>query len=45
MSFNKSVLKIVSLKIVALKKLIPYRLRGFFFPRQFVLMKPGKKRF
>lgn len=28
-----------------LKKLIPYKLRGFFFPKQFILMKPGKKRF
>ena len=44
-SSQKSLLKIVSLKIISLKKIIPYKLRGFFFPRQFVLMKPGKKRF
>jgi len=44
-SNHRSLLKIVSLKMIALKKIIPYRLRGFFFPRQFVLMKPGKKRF
>lgn len=28
-----------------LKNLSPYRLRGVFFPKQIILMKPGKKRF
>jgi hypothetical protein len=43
--FDRSVLKEVFLHLGFLKKLIPYKLRGFFFPKQFVLMKPGKKRF
>lgn len=44
-SFSLSDLKIFSINIESLKKIIPYRLRGFFFPKQIILMKPGKKRF
>ncbi len=44
-SYSRSELKEVFLHLGFLKKIIPYKLRGFFFPRQFVLMKPGKKRF
>lgn len=44
-SFNYSILKIIFLNLSFLKKLIPYKLRGFFFPKQLILMKPGKKRF
>lgn len=44
-SNEKSLLIIVFLSFFSLKKLVPYKLRGFFFPRQIVLMKPGKKRF
>jgi hypothetical protein len=44
-SFNYCFLKIIFLYLSFLKKLIPYKLRGFFFPRQLILMKPGKKRF
>ena len=44
-SYNRAELKEVFLHLGFLKKIIPYKLRGFFFPRQFVLMKPGKKRF
>ena len=44
-SNDKKLLSDIFMGIVALKKLIPYKLRGFFLPRQIVLMKPGKKRF
>jgi hypothetical protein len=44
-SSNKYLLKTVFLNLIFLKKLIPYKLRGLFFPRQIILMKPGKKRF
>ncbi len=44
-SNDKKLLSDVFIDIIALKKLIPYKLRGFFLPRQIVLMKPGKKRF
>jgi ribosomal protein L6P/L9E len=43
--FDKSLLIVIFLSFFCLKKIIPYKLRGFFFPRQVVLMKPGKKRF
>lgn len=45
MSNDKSFLTNVFLGLLSLKKIIPYKLRGFFFPRQIILMKPGKKRF
>jgi len=44
-SNDKKLLSDIFIDIIALKKLIPYKLRGFFLPRQIVLMKPGKKRF
>jgi ribosomal protein L6P/L9E len=39
------VLRSVFTSLLLLKKLIPYQLRGIFFPKQIILMKPGKKRF
>lgn len=44
-SSSKNDLKLVSIHLLSIKKIIPYRLRGFFFPRQILSMKPGKKRF
>lgn len=44
-SNEKAYLFVIFLSFFFLKKLVPYKLRGFFFPRQIVLMKPGKKRF
>jgi hypothetical protein len=44
-SNDKSLLVFIFLSFFSLKKIIPYKLRGFFFPRQIVLMKPGKRRF
>lgn len=44
-SSNVQDLRIVFVNILLLKKQIPYRLRGVFFPKQVILMKPGKKTF
>lgn len=44
-SNEKPLLIVVFLSFFSLKKLVPYKLRGFFFPKQIILMKPGKKRF
>lgn len=39
------VLKLIVFKLLSLKILTPYGLRGVFFPRQVLLLKPGKKKF
>jgi len=44
-SNEKAILSVIFLSFFSLKKLIPYKLRGFFYPRQIILIKPGKKRF
>lgn len=44
-SFNKNFLMTIFLQLFFLKEHIPYKLRGFFYPKQIILMKPGKKRF
>lgn len=44
-SNNYSHLRLFYVNLLLLKKLIPYQLRGIFFPRQLILMKPGKKTF
>ena len=40
-----SKLRTLLANLFLLKNLSPYRLRGVFFPKQIILMKPGKKRF
>lgn len=35
----------VIVHILLLKKITVYRIRGFVYPRQIILIKPGKKRF
>ena len=42
---DKVILMDIFLQLIVLKEKIPYKLRGFFFPRQLILMKSGKKRF
>ena len=42
---NYSNLRLFYVNLLLLKKLIPYQLRGIFFPRQLIIMKPGKKTF
>lgn len=44
-SNNYEHLRLFYVNLLLLKKLIPYQLRGVFFPRQLILMKPGKKTF
>jgi hypothetical protein len=44
-SNNYANLRLFYVNLLLLKKLIPYQLRGIFFPRQLILMKPGKKTF
>lgn len=44
-SSNKQLLSCITLNILFLQKLSPYKKRGIHFPRQIILMKPGKKRF
>ena len=38
-------LKVSMLHLVLLKKQILYRLKGLFFPRNILLIKPGKNKF
>jgi len=38
-------LKILMINILLLKKYIIYRLSGLFYPRQIILLKPGKNKF
>ena|ERR1700753_2188601 len=38
-------LRTVFVNFLLLKKLIPYKLRGIFFPKQIIFLKPGKKKF
>jgi len=45
LSIDNNLVLTVFLHLITLKIKIPYKLRGFFFPRQLILMKPGKKRF
>ena len=44
-SANLQNLRVAFINILLLKKQIPYRLRGIFFPKQIILLKPGKKTF
>lgn len=44
-SFDSALLNLVFSHLLLLKKIIPYKLRGVFFPKQIILMKPGKKSF
>jgi hypothetical protein len=44
-SKSLSSLRTIVVHFLLLKSLTPYRLRGVFFPKQIILMKPGKKRF
>lgn len=43
LSNNYQLLRVVFVNILLLKKLSPYNRRGIFYPRQIVLLKPGKK--
>ena len=38
-------LRIILVNFFLLKKLIPYRVRGIYYPRQILVLKPGKKPF
>jgi hypothetical protein len=40
-----SLLRLIFVNLLLLKKLIPYQLRGIFFPKQIILLKSGKKSF
>jgi hypothetical protein len=44
-SYNKEKLNLVFSHLLLLKQLIPYKLRGVFYPKQVILLKPGKKSF
>jgi len=44
-SMYASLIFLVFSHLLLLKKIIPYQLRGVFFPKQLILMKPGKKSF
>jgi hypothetical protein len=44
-SYDYRLLTFVFSHLLLLKKLIPYKLRGVFFPKQVILLKPGKKSF
>lgn len=45
LSTKLSDLKILMINLLLLKKYIIYRLSGIFFPRQIILLKPGKNKF
>lgn len=45
LSFERSTLNLVFSHLLLLKQVIPYKLRGLFFPKQVILLKPGKKSF
>ncbi len=38
-------LKLLMINLLLLKKYIVYRLSGLFYPRQIILLKPGKNKF
>lgn len=42
--FNLNVLRTVLVNLLLLNKMFVYTIRGFLFPRQIILLKPGKKR-
>lgn len=44
-SVNKEKLNLVFSHLILLKQIIPYKLRGIFYPKQIILLKPGKKSF
>ena len=44
-SMDLGKLNLLIAHLLLLKKLIPYGLRGLFFPKQIILLKPGKKKF
>lgn len=44
-SRNVHLLHLVFSHLLLLKTIIPYQLRGIFYPKQLILMKPGKKSF
>lgn len=44
-SQKASLLNLVFAHLLLLKQIIPYKLRGVFFPKQIILLKPGKKSF
>lgn len=44
-SRNVELLHLVFSHLLLLKKIIPYKLRGVFYPKQLILLKPGKKSF
>ena len=45
LSINLIDLRNLSLNLLLLKKYIVYRLSGLFYPRQIILLKPGKNKF
>jgi ribosomal protein L6P/L9E len=45
MSSNYSALRTIVVHFLLLRNLTPYRLRGVFYSKQIILLKPGKKRF
>lgn len=45
LALDRSILHLVFSHLLLLKQLIPYKLRGLFFPKQVILLKPGKKSF
>jgi len=44
-SLDLYVLRTLIVHLLLLKKLTVYRIRGLLFPRQLIVLKPGKKRF
>lgn len=44
-SKNVHLIHLVFSHLLLLKKIIPYKLRGVFYPKQLILLKPGKKSF
>lgn len=38
-------LRQIVISFFLLKKQVPYRIRGIFYPRQIIVLKPGKKTF
>jgi ribosomal protein L6P/L9E len=44
-SHNYQLVRMVMVHLLLLKRLTVYRLRGIFYPRQIITLKPGKKAF
>jgi len=44
-SAHYNILRLLIVNMLLLKNLVIYKLRGLFYPRQIIIMKPGKKRF